>query len=149
MAAALELAEPARGVRVRARGAPGRPRLHARQREDPPPLEQRVVHRTDRPGPAPPVRLRRVIAAGVPGPQLTRFIRRHFGPLGSAWLERLPELIERYRAEWELEVEGFLPGGLMSCWLAVRTKQRDAAVLKLCGPWTPARPEAVALRVWD
>ena len=82
-------------------------------------------------------------------PQLAKFIARHFGSLGSAWLEALPERIERYRAEWGLEVEGFLVGGLMSCCLSVSTADGEAAVLKLSGPWTPARPEALALRVWD
>lgn len=82
-------------------------------------------------------------------PQLANFIARHYGPLGRAWLEGLPERIEHYRAEWELEVEGFLPAGFASCCLSVTTAQGEAAVLKLSGPWTPARPEALALKVWD
>jgi streptomycin 6-kinase len=89
------------------------------------------------------------VGESLVAPQLATFIARHFGSLGSAWLEGLPKRIERYRVEWELEVEGFLPGGLMSCCLSVSTARGEAAVLKLSGPWTPARPEALALRLWD
>ena len=82
-------------------------------------------------------------------PELARFVARHYGPRGRAWLAGLPGRIERYRAEWELEVEGVLPTGFSSCCLSVTTAEGAAAVLKLSGPWTPARPEALALRVWD
>jgi hypothetical protein len=71
-------------------------------------------------------------------PELARFIARHYGPRGRAWLETLPRRIERYRAEWELEVEKALPTGFSSCCLAVSTTAGEAAVLKLSGPWTPA-----------
>ena len=82
-------------------------------------------------------------------PELARFVARHYGPRGRAWLAGLPGRIERYRAEWELEVEGVLPTGFSSSCLSVTTAEGAAAVLKLSGPWTPARPEALALRVWD
>lgn len=78
-----------------------------------------------------------------------QFIARHFGAEGRAWLDRLPERIERYCRDWQLETECFLPGGLMSCCLAVRLPGGESAVLKLSGPWTPAALEAVALRHWN
>jgi streptomycin 6-kinase len=89
------------------------------------------------------------VGTSVVAPELARFIARHYGPRGRAWVEALPPRIERYRAEWELEVEGVLPTGFSSCCLSVSTAEGEAAVLKLSGPWTPARPEALALRAWD
>jgi streptomycin 6-kinase len=82
-------------------------------------------------------------------PELAGFIARHYGPRGRAWIEGLPQRIERYRAEWELEIEDVMPPGFSSCCLSVSTSARQAAVLKLSGPWTPARPEALALRIWN
>jgi len=82
-------------------------------------------------------------------PELARFVARHYGARGRAWVEGLPTRIERYRVEWELEVEAVLPTGFSSCCLAVSTTEGEAAVLKLSGPWTPARPEALALRIWN
>jgi streptomycin 6-kinase len=86
---------------------------------------------------------------GLVSPEFEHFIARHFGPEGRAWLDRLPERVERYRREWQLEIERFLPGGLMACCLAVRLSGGGPAVLKLSGRWTRAGPEAVALRHWD
>jgi streptomycin 6-kinase len=82
-------------------------------------------------------------------PQLSSFIARHYGRRGRDWLDELPQRIERYRTEWQLEVDGFLPAGFASCCVGVVTVEGEPAVLKLCGPWTPARPEALALRCWD
>jgi streptomycin 6-kinase len=81
--------------------------------------------------------------------EFEQFVVRHFGAEGRAWLDGLPERVERYRREWQLEIGRFLPGGLMSCCLAVRLPTGGPAVLKLSGAWTPAEPEAVALRHWS
>lgn len=78
-----------------------------------------------------------------------QFVARHFGARGRAWLDQLPRQVERHTREWGLEVEGFLPGGLMSCCLVVTTTEGEAAVLKLGGPWTPASSEGAALAAWD
>ncbi|MDQ3866122.1 MAG: aminoglycoside phosphotransferase family protein, partial [Actinomycetota bacterium] len=80
--------------------------------------------------------------------EFEQFIARHFGADGRAWLERLPARVDHYRRAWQLDVEQFFPGGLMSCCLAVTTADRTAAVLKLSGRWTPAEPEAIALGHW-
>jgi streptomycin 6-kinase len=85
----------------------------------------------------------------VLSPDFEQFVARHFGARGRDWLDRLPEQVERYLARWRLEFEHFLPGGLMSCCLAVRTEAGQAAVLKLSGPWTSASAEALALRAWN
>jgi streptomycin 6-kinase len=77
-----------------------------------------------------------------------RFVARHFGSRGRAWLDDLPERVESYRAAWRLEIEHFLPGGLMSCCLAVHTSAREQAVLKINGPWTATGREALALQLW-
>ena len=76
-----------------------------------------------------------------------RFVARHFGAQGRAWLDRLPARVEHYVRVWQLELEQHLAGGLMSCCLAVRTLDGTSAVLKLDGPWTPAQPEIRALTV--
>ena len=83
-----------------------------------------------------------------PPPSSSSSSRVIFGARGRAWLDLLPERVEHHRREWQLVIEGFLPGGLMSCCLAVKAKNGRAAVLKLSGPWTPAGAEAVALRAW-
>ena len=80
---------------------------------------------------------------------LERFISRHFGGRGRVWLDQLAGRVEQYQRVWGLEIERYLPGGLMSCCLAVRTADGARAVLKLDGPWTPARREILALRRWS
>jgi streptomycin 6-kinase len=78
-----------------------------------------------------------------------RFVARHFGARGRAWLDRLPARVEQYARDWQFEVEHHLVGGLLSCCLAVRLSDGTAAVLKLDGPWTPAEPEIRALGLWN
>jgi streptomycin 6-kinase len=76
------------------------------------------------------------------------FVSRHFGALGRAWLDQLPAEVDRHVKEWRLELEEFLPGGLMSCCLAVRTDTEEQAVLKIGGPWTRIDLEAFVLLAW-
>jgi len=76
-------------------------------------------------------------------------VTHYFGASGRAWLEQLPEVIASAAARWGLAVEHALDGGLLSCVLAVRCRDGSAAVLKIAGPWTAARHEAVALEHWD
>lgn len=80
--------------------------------------------------------------------EFERFVARHFGSEGRAWLDQLPERVAHYEREWELAVDTFLPGGLLSCCLGVRTATGDEAVLKIRGPWTRADAEVLALTVW-
>lgn len=92
---------------------------------------------------------RRCVGARLYSHDFERFVSRHFGSAGRGWLDQLPHRIERYRRAWRFEVERYLPGGLMSCCLAVRTSDGVPAVFKLSGSWTPARPEILALRLWS
>jgi len=89
----------------------------------------------------------------VGGPQIpagmSRFVAHYFGASGRAWLDQLPGVIDSAAARWGLEIEHALEGGLLSCVLAVRCRGGGAAVLKIAGPWTAARHEAVALEHWD
>lgn len=80
--------------------------------------------------------------------EFEQFVARHFGAGGRAWLDGLPERIERYRRQWRLQIGAFLPGGLLACCLAATTSEAEAAVLKLCGPWAPAGQEGLALQAW-
>jgi streptomycin 6-kinase len=88
------------------------------------------------------------MAASLYSPQFERFIVRHFGRAGRAWLQQLPARVEHYTRLWKLKIEYHFTGGLMSCCLAVNTRDGEAAVLKLDGPWTPARTEIAALTLW-
>jgi len=79
---------------------------------------------------------------------MSRFVARHFGAPGRAWLTGLPGVIERCAAEWDLLIEDGLEGGLLSCVMSARTGCGDAVVLKIGGPWTPIDREACALAHW-
>jgi streptomycin 6-kinase len=87
-------------------------------------------------------------ARQIPG-DMSRFVAHYFGASGRAWLEQLPEVIASAAASWDLEIGHALDGGLLSCVLAVRRRDGSPAVLKITGPWTPARHEALALDHWD
>src|SRR5262249_26923298 len=78
-----------------------------------------------------------------------RFVARHFGTRGRAWLDQLPARVERYARLWQFELEHHLAGGLMSCCLGVMTSDGTAAVFQLDGPWTPAGPGMAALTLWS
>jgi streptomycin 6-kinase len=84
----------------------------------------------------------------LPG-DLSRFVARHFGARGRAWLERVPELVDGIAAGWGLEIEHALGGGLLSCVLAAHTRDGEPVVLKIAGPWGAAGHEAAALVHWD
>jgi streptomycin 6-kinase len=51
---------------------------------------------------------------------------------------------------WRLRIEGFLPGGSLSCVLACRRADGSRAVLKLLAPWAieAIASEALALSAW-
>ncbi len=112
---------------------------------------ERDRHGLDRPAAscAPVTAYGRPVGTPLYSGDLERFISRHFGSRGRVWLDQLPARVEQYQRAWGLEIEGYLPGGLMSCCLAVRIADRTRAVLKLDGPWTPARREILAFRLWN
>ena len=68
---------------------------------------------------------------------------------GAAWIDRLPELVDRAVERWGLEVGApFRTGYASWCAPATAAGSRDA-VLKIVFPHDEARHEAVALRAWD
>ena len=80
---------------------------------------------------------------------VSRFVAHYFGASGRAWLEQLPAVIASAATRWDLDIEHPLSGGLLSCVLATRRRDATPAVLKIAGPWAPARHEALALEHWD
>jgi hypothetical protein len=80
-----------------------------------------------------PQRLREVVGEGHPG--------------GSAWLERLPELVEACLEEWDLTLGETFPSSFS---YVARATRRDGmpAVLKLTLPEHEGAGEAEALRIW-
>jgi streptomycin 6-kinase len=89
-----------------------------------------------------------VVASHPVSEQMSRFVARHFGARGRAWLAQLPGLIESCAAEWDLLIEDGLDGGLLSCVMSARTTGGQPVVLKIGGPWTPISREACALEHW-
>jgi streptomycin 6-kinase len=68
---------------------------------------------------------------------------------GAAWIDRLPELVDRAVARWGLELgEPFRTGYASWCAPTTALGGHDA-VLKIVFPHDEARHEAQALRAWD
>ncbi|HEX5331080.1 MAG TPA: aminoglycoside phosphotransferase family protein [Cellulomonas sp.] len=68
---------------------------------------------------------------------------------GAAWIDQLPELVERAVVRWGLEFgEPFRTGYASWCAPTTAVGGRDA-VLKIVFPHDEARHESVALRAWD
>ena len=76
------------------------------------------------------------------------FVARQFGERGRAWLSALPARLDELALEWKLELGETLPGGVLSCAVAVRTAE-GPAVLKVTGPWSRTEDEVAALRAWN
>ncbi|TVL94398.1 aminoglycoside phosphotransferase family protein [Streptomyces sp. SAJ15] len=71
------------------------------------------------------------------------------GPV-RAWLDALPDAVERQLADWELTLERVqVPGGLGSLVALVRQADGTPAALKFPVPGPAARHEAAALEHWD
>ena len=68
-----------------------------------------------------------------------------FGAAGQAWLERLPETVERLAAKWGLSIDGPLGGGSASLVLAALRRDGTPAVLKVPFVEEENRSEADAL----
>ena len=70
---------------------------------------------------------------------------------GTAWLERLPEVVEELRTRWELDLgPAFDSQEVSAAWVApARRRDGSPAVLKVCLPHFEADHEAAGLRFWD
>ncbi|GAB3762250.1 aminoglycoside phosphotransferase family protein [Microlunatus parietis] len=64
------------------------------------------------------------------------------------WRQRVPELVARYAARWELDLGEPFGGGSAAHVVAATTADGQDAVLKLSLPHREARGEAAALRWW-
>jgi len=67
------------------------------------------------------------------------------------WLAEANVLAASCEEEWVLRIDGFLPGGSLSCVLACRRDDGSPAVLKLLAPWAAESTgaEALALTAWN
>ncbi len=93
-------------------------------------------------------RLRLVLVITVPE-RFAAMITARCGAAGSAWIAELPELVERYRAGWSLDVDGAPLHGYVALVVPVRTADGTPAVLKLSQvDDDEVRDEALALRIW-
>ena len=66
----------------------------------------------------------------------------------TSWLQRLPEIVDRCAADWELEADGPLSWGTDALVIPVR-QRNHRAVVKFSRPERAVRGEHVALRHWD
>ena len=77
---------------------------------------------------------------------MAAFVARH-GESGAAWVARLPALIEKYTARWDLVLEGPLTGSGSAAWVGGGTRGDGTdVVLKLAWPHKEAETEAAGLR---
>jgi streptomycin 6-kinase len=87
----------------------------------------------------------------VPANVVNRWVRLHGDDVVRQWLADARALADRCGEAWRLRIEGFLPGGSLSCVLACRRADGTPAVLKLLAPWAHEAigAEALALAAWD
>lgn len=92
-------------------------------------------------------------AAGwkVPADVVGRWIDAHGKVLVERWLGDVRGEAGGCEEEWQLDIEGFLPGGSLNCVLACRRTDGSGAVLKLFPPWgvEAFAWEALALAAWQ
>lgn len=69
-------------------------------------------------------------------------------PAGAEWIERLPTLVARATARWELRLGPPFTDGAASWCAPASRADGTSAVLKLSFPHDEARHEAAALRAW-
>ncbi|HEV3356905.1 MAG TPA: aminoglycoside phosphotransferase family protein [Pseudonocardiaceae bacterium] len=70
------------------------------------------------------------------------------GDAGRDWIAALPELVERYRTEWSLEIDGAALHGYVALVVPVRRADGMPAMLKLSQVDDEKLDESLALRVW-
>ena len=76
-------------------------------------------------------------------------VARAGGDDGRAWIAALPGRLQEIAETWGLTLGEELPGGLLACYVEVRTAEGGEAVLKLSSPWARGAGELSALRAWD
>lgn len=81
-------------------------------------------------------------------PTFTRRISTTFGPAGTAWLERLPEIIGHYAARWDLSVGPAFPNLSYNYVASAARADGTPAVLKLGVPRNELATEIAALELY-
>ncbi|MCP2165572.1 aminoglycoside phosphotransferase family protein [Goodfellowiella coeruleoviolacea] len=71
------------------------------------------------------------------------------GAAGQQWLDRLPDLAERYCTRWELTADGEPLHGIVALVLPVRMADGTPAMLKLSWRDAETEHEAMALALWN
>jgi streptomycin 6-kinase len=86
----------------------------------------------------------------IPADVVDGWVLSHGEPTVREWVADARARAARCAAAWRLRVEGFLPGGSLSCVLACQRADGSRLVLKLLAPWADAAiaSEALALAAW-
>jgi len=87
----------------------------------------------------------------VPANVINWWMCLHGNDVVHRWLADSLVLAASCQQAWRLHIEGFLPGGSLSCVLACRRADGSPVVLKLLAPWAAEAigPEALALAAWN
>ena len=87
----------------------------------------------------------------IPADVVSRWLGFHGDNVVRRWLVDVRVLATSCEEAWRLHIEGFLPGGSLSCVLACRRVDGAPLVLKLLAPWAAEAigPEALALAAWN
>jgi streptomycin 6-kinase len=86
----------------------------------------------------------------IPADVVNAWVRSHGEPAVQEWVVDARSRAAGCAEAWRLTIEGFLPGGSLSCVLACRRADGSRAVLKLLAPWAveAIASEALALSAW-
>jgi streptomycin 6-kinase len=86
----------------------------------------------------------------IPADVVAAWVRSHGEPAVREWVVDARSRAVLCADAWRLTIEGFLPGGSLSCVLACRRADGSPAVLKLLAPWAAEAiaSEALVLSAW-
>jgi streptomycin 6-kinase len=86
----------------------------------------------------------------IPADVVAGWVRSHGEPAVKEWVAEARARAAWCADAWGLTIEGFLPGGSLSCVLACRRADASRVVLKLLAPWAvdAIAFEALALSAW-
>jgi streptomycin 6-kinase len=86
----------------------------------------------------------------IPGDVVGRWVDSHGQDAVREWLADVESRAAWCAEAWQLNIEGFVPGGALSCVLAGRREDGARVVLKLLAPWAveAIASEALALSAW-
>jgi streptomycin 6-kinase len=87
----------------------------------------------------------------IPGDVVDGWVCAHGEPAVREWVVDARSRAAGCAEAWGLRIEGFLPGGSLSCVLACRRADGSRVVLKLLAPWAveAIASEALALSAWS